>query len=130
MKYNHYFAQNAWINIFKAAITASPEYFPKGSDFVNPGNLGPEICGFECSQVNEYYRKKQEEEQKKKEEEQKKKQEEQKKKEEEQKNQENPPTDPINDPTILPPPENQPPGNQPPANDNTGWFHHPKKRNG
>ncbi|SFI97602.1 penicillin-binding protein [Thermoflavimicrobium dichotomicum] len=70
MAHNEKFVKKAWVNMFQAAVKASPDLIPKGTHFKHPGYLGPEICGFECDEVAEYYRKL--EEQRKKEEEEKK----------------------------------------------------------
>ncbi|RAL25652.1 transglycosylase domain-containing protein [Thermoflavimicrobium daqui] len=69
MSHNESFVKRAWLNIFRAAVNASPHRIPKGTHFKNPGHLGSELCGFECSKVAEYYRIQEEEKRKKEEEE-------------------------------------------------------------
>lgn len=67
---NDKFSKKAWANIFKAAIEQSPNLIPKGTDFENPGGIGPEKCGFECGKKKSYENaiKKEREKKKKKEE--------------------------------------------------------------
>lgn len=60
MNHNPHFTKRAWVNIFQAASKQSPEYFPKGTSFQNPGGFNPDICGFDCEKVKSF-RKKQEE---------------------------------------------------------------------
>ncbi|MXQ54474.1 transglycosylase domain-containing protein [Shimazuella alba] len=48
------FSKKAWINIFKAAVEENSTLIPKGSDFENPGDIGPEKCGFECDKKRSY----------------------------------------------------------------------------
>lgn len=74
MSHNTSFIKKAWVNIFRAAIQSSPHLIPKHTKFTHPGRLAPEVCGFECTQVSEYYRKKKEEEEKRRKEEEEKEQ--------------------------------------------------------
>nr|WP_255724476.1 transglycosylase domain-containing protein [Shimazuella soli] len=48
------FSKKAWANIFNAAIEQAADIIPRGTDFVNPGDIGPEKCGFECDKKKSY----------------------------------------------------------------------------
>jgi penicillin-binding protein len=95
------FTKKAWANIFNAAIEQSPDLIPKGTDFDNPGNLGPEKCGFECGKKKSY-----EDSQKAKNNSNK------KKKEKKPSKQNKPPTQP----STLPPNKDEDNGGKPPTN--------------
>ncbi|MBD1370933.1 penicillin-binding protein [Hazenella sp. IB182357] len=68
---NKNIAKTAWINIFKAAATASPNYFDKNASFTNPGGSLKYVSCLDCESITKYKekKKKEEEEEKKKEEE-------------------------------------------------------------
>jgi penicillin-binding protein 1B len=51
---NDKFSKKAWSNIFNAAIEQAPDLIPEGTDFENPGDIGPEKCGFECGKKKSY----------------------------------------------------------------------------
>lgn len=70
MKHNSYFTKQAWVNIFKAAAQASPEYFDKKARFKNPGGSIKGIACLECDRIRDYQQKKQAEEERKRQDEQ------------------------------------------------------------
>ncbi|MFC7441255.1 transglycosylase domain-containing protein [Laceyella putida] len=69
MKHNDKFTKRAWVNIFKAAAEAAPQYFDKKARFQSPGGLRDNIACLDCDAIDDYLaeqKKKEEEEQKKK----------------------------------------------------------------
>lgn len=114
MAHNSRFARQAWVNIFKAAAEAAPEYFDKSLRFTNPGGYIKEVNCLDCDRIQKYH------EEKRKEEEQKKKEEEQKNQPPDQSDNEDPtneqppgrdeePTDPVDNPRTPNPPVFPPP---------------------
>ncbi|WP_124728043.1 transglycosylase domain-containing protein [Staphylospora marina] len=73
LSHNTLIAQQAWVNIFKAAAAASPQWFDKSARFTNPGGLFWGVPCLDCDRLEQW--KKKEEEQKQKEEEEKRKRE-------------------------------------------------------
>jgi penicillin-binding protein 1B len=100
MSHNDKFTKRAWVNIFKAAAAAAPEYFDKNARFQSPGGLRDNISCLDCGAINDYLSK-------------------QKKKEEEEQKQRKPnqPGDPGNEPGDEP---GDDPGNNPGDNPGDG----------
>lgn len=64
MYHNDHFSKRAWVNIFKAAAKAAPQYFDKNARFKNPGGIFFGVECLECDRIKKHI-----EEEKKKEEE-------------------------------------------------------------
>ena len=54
MSHNDKFSKQAWVNIFKAAQKAAPQYFDKNARFENPGGLFHGISCLECDRINKH----------------------------------------------------------------------------